>query len=98
MEAGGPSKVICRLLCHLRVGMITVHGGEKALVFQEVTSGQVRPDHTMAPAALEPEDGPQGAHPGPSTCQRCQTSPTAPQSSGCILGASAGCTEVERCC
>lgn len=37
--------------------MITDHGGEKALVFQEVTSGQVRPDHTMAPSTLEPQAG-----------------------------------------
>lgn len=28
MEAGGPSKVICRLLCHLSVGVITVQRGE----------------------------------------------------------------------
>lgn len=50
--------------------MGTDHGGEKALVFQEVTSGQARPDHTTAPSTLEPEAGAyEGLIPHPSPAE-----------------------------
>lgn len=95
-----PRNVIWRLLCHLRVEVITNPCGVKALVFQEVTSGQVRPDHTMAPSTLKPEAAAhEGLIPGPSLLsQRCHTSPTAPQNSEYTQGVFAGYTEVEKCC
>lgn len=75
-----------------------IRGGVKALVFRQVTSGQVKPDHTMTPSTLEPEVGAyEGLVPCPSRV-RCQALPTAPQNSECTLRVFAGYTEVEKCC
>lgn len=81
------------------LGWAQIHGGEKALVFQEVTSGQVRPDHTTAPSPLELEAGAyEGLVPCSSLVRGAPTLPTAPRNSGYILGVFAGCIEVEKCC
>lgn len=60
MEAASPL-VLSWGRCVVSVlGRSQTHGGEKALVFQEITLGQGRPDHTTAPSTLEPEAGAYG--------------------------------------